>query len=45
MSSSEMHNVRNVNKTVKQTLDAFREVIEPALRDLNVGLRVCATPR
>lgn len=30
VSSSETHNLRNVNKTVKQTLDAFREVIEPA---------------
>jgi hydroxymethylglutaryl-CoA lyase len=30
VSSSETHNLRNVNKTVKQTLDGFREVIEPA---------------
>ena len=30
VSSSETHNLRNVNKTVAQTLSAFREVIEPA---------------
>ena len=30
VSASESHNLRNVNKTVAQTLDAFRDVIEPA---------------
>lgn len=29
VSASEAHNLRNVNKTVRQTLDAFRDVIEP----------------
>jgi len=31
VSSSEMHNQKNVNKTVKETLDAFTEVIRPAV--------------
>lgn len=30
VSASESHNLRNVNKTIAQTLDAFRDVIEPA---------------
>lgn len=30
VSASEAHNIRNVNKTIAQTLEAFREVIEPA---------------
>lgn len=31
LSVSETHNKRNVNKTVAQTLEAFREVVPPAL--------------
>jgi len=31
LSASETHNKRNVNKTIAETLDEFREVVEPAL--------------
>jgi hydroxymethylglutaryl-CoA lyase len=39
MSASETHNKKNVNKTIAQTLDAFRETVPPALA---AGLRVRA---
>jgi len=38
VSSSETHNQRNVNKSVGQTLEAFREVIEPA-RESGIDVR------
>lgn len=31
MSASETHNKKNVNKTIAETLEAFREVVSPAL--------------
>src|SRR5438034_11307407 len=31
MSASETHNKKNVNKTISETIDAFREVVPPAL--------------
>jgi len=39
MSASETHNKKNVNKTIAQTLAAFRETVPPALA---AGLRVRA---
>ncbi|HUS64550.1 MAG TPA: hydroxymethylglutaryl-CoA lyase [Kofleriaceae bacterium] len=39
LSASETHNKRNVNKTVAETLEAFRDVVEPALA---AGVRVRA---
>ena len=39
MSASETHNKKNVNKTIAQTLTAFRETVPPALA---AGLRVRA---
>ena len=39
MSASETHNKKNVNKTIAQTLEAFRETVPPALA---AGLRVRA---
>ena len=39
MSASETHNKKNVNKTIAQTLAAFRETVPPALE---AGLRVRA---
>jgi len=39
LSASETHNKKNVNKTIAQTLDAFAEVVGPALEQ---GLRVRA---
>ena len=39
MSASETHNKKNVNKTIAQTLDAFRDTVPPALA---AGLRVRA---
>jgi len=39
MSASETHNKKNVNKTIAETLDAFREVVGPAR---NAGLAVRA---
>ncbi|HUJ57420.1 MAG TPA: hydroxymethylglutaryl-CoA lyase [Kofleriaceae bacterium] len=39
MSASETHNKKNVNKTIAETLDAFRDVVPPALA---AGLRVRA---
>lgn len=38
VSASETHNLRNVNKTVAQTLSTFREVIEPA-REAGMDVR------
>lgn len=37
ISASETHNLKNVNKSVSETLDVFREVIGPAIE---AGLRV-----
>ena len=39
LSASETHNKKNVNKTIAETLDAFAEVVPPALA---AGLRVRA---
>ena len=39
MSASETHNKKNVNKTIAQTLEAFRDTVPPALA---AGLRVRA---
>jgi hydroxymethylglutaryl-CoA lyase len=39
MSASETHNKKNINKTIAQTLSAFRETVPPALA---AGLRVRA---
>jgi hydroxymethylglutaryl-CoA lyase len=39
LSASETHNKKNVNKTVAETLEAFRDVVEPALA---AGVRVRA---
>ena len=39
MSASETHNKKNVNKTIAQTLDAFRDTVPPALA---AGMRVRA---
>ena len=39
MSASETHNKKNINKTIAQTLTAFRETVPPALA---AGLRVRA---
>jgi hydroxymethylglutaryl-CoA lyase len=39
MSASETHNKKNVNKTIAQTLSAFRETVPPALA---AGMRVRA---
>jgi hydroxymethylglutaryl-CoA lyase len=39
LSASETHNKKNVNKTIAATLDAFKEVMEPALAN---GMRVRA---
>jgi hydroxymethylglutaryl-CoA lyase len=39
MSASETHNKKNINKTIAQTLEAFRETVPPALA---AGLRVRA---
>src|SRR6185369_12776095 len=39
MSASETHNKKNINKTIAQTLAAFRETVPPALA---AGLRVRA---
>ena len=39
LSASETHNKRNVNKTVAETLEAFRDVVDPALA---AGVRVRA---
>jgi hydroxymethylglutaryl-CoA lyase len=39
LSASETHNKKNVNKTIAATLDAFREVVPPALER---GMRVRA---
>jgi len=38
LSASETHNRKNVNKTIAQTLEAFREVVGPA-RDLGIRVR------
>jgi hydroxymethylglutaryl-CoA lyase len=39
MSASETHNKKNINKTIAQTLEAFRDTVPPALA---AGLRVRA---
>lgn len=38
LSASESHNKKNVNKTIDETLEAFREVVPPA-RDLGMRVR------
>ena len=40
LSASETHNKKNVNKTIAETLDAFDEVIPPALAANVAGARV-----